>query len=208
MKSGTSLWLVIAVAAITILTAGCSPTGWAVREVPDGSNLKPGENVTVIQRDGSVITGEYIGPTTIPSAEYTALYDRVGQSPLEGNVLPGIGQTVQFSTILTDTKSWTGQLVGFDLANIWLRFPGKTGAEPIYFSSISSLSDGNGGVIDRMKLRGMFLNGDIPLMSALKIKNGSREVAVPISSVRELVAGAALSSRTINGSPIREWYIP
>ena len=31
----------------TAIAAGCSATGWAVREVPDGSDLRPGEKVVV-----------------------------------------------------------------------------------------------------------------------------------------------------------------
>ena len=209
MKPRICLWLMTAVATLTILAAGCSPTGWAVREVPDGSNLKPGEKVTVIQNDGTVMIGRYIGPATIPSAEYIMQYGRVAQSAFGERVLPAIGQTVQLTTVLSDAKSWRGQLAGFDLAHIWMRFPGQTESEPIYFSSINSLSDGNGGVIPRMMLRNLFLNGDIPLMSALKFENAAGEFSVPISSIRELVvANATVSDGATNGNALPARLLP
>jgi hypothetical protein len=112
-----------------------------------------------------------------------------------------------FTTVLSDMKPWMGQLTGFDLENIWIRFPGNTESEPVYFSNIYSLSDGNGGVIGRTMLRGLFLNGAIPLMSALKFKNGAGEISVPISSIRKLVVlDETFSYRTIDGNALRGTY--
>jgi hypothetical protein len=207
MESKISLSLAMVLATLTILAPGCSPTGWAVREIPDGSGLQPGENVTVIQHDGKAITGKYVGTTTIAEAEYISQYERAAQSAVSGTILPAIGQNVEFTTVLGDMKPWMGQLTGFDLENIWIRFPGNTESEPIYFSNIHSLMDGNGGIIRRTMLRGLFLNGAIPLMSALKFKNGTGEISVPISSIKKLeVLDETLSYRTIDGNALREKY--
>ena len=209
MKSGTRLTSVIALATITILALGCSPTGWAVREIPDGSNLQPNEQVTVILHDGSVISGEYMGEATIPLKDYITQYGHAALHSTEGTFLPAIGQNVKVTTTLSDTKFWTGQLVGFDLENIWMKFPGNAKSEPIYFSSITSLSDGTGGVIRQTMLRGLFLNGAIPLMSALKFKIEESEIFVPISSIRKLVVndGVDRLTRTINGITLRGSYL-
>ncbi len=207
MKQVTYLSLVAIAGVAMILASGCSPTGWAVRNVPDGSNLEPGETVTVIQRDGVKFVGEYLGRVTIPSAVYASQYGRMAQTDLEGWVLPAIGQTVQFNLAVDDAKYWTGQLVGFDIERMWAVFPTKTEPEPIYFSGIKSLSASNGSVINRMALRGLFLNGKIPLMSALTFKIGEEEVSVPISSIRELTrADGRNVSTTINTNGLQHLF--
>jgi hypothetical protein len=208
MNSRVHVWLPIAVASLAFLATGCSPTGWAVREIPDGSDLEPGETVMVTQRDGSTITGEFVGTATIPSWEYMLQYERATASSFDGKVLPAIGQTIQFTTAVSETKYWSGRLAGFDIENVWILFPGEQKPEPVYFCSIRCLSDANDRAIPCMMLRNLFLSGDIPLMSALKFKQTNGEVSVPISSISELaVLDSGGTYTSMNGKALRRTFL-
>ncbi len=200
--------LVVTAAAVAILAAGCSPTGWAVKELPDGSDLQPGEEVTVIQHDGSAITGRYIGTSTIPWDTYFGQYDEGANSVYHGGILPAISQTVQFTLSLSESKYWTGQLAGFDLEHMWAVLPGSTEPQPVYFSSIKSLSAADGSPINRTQLRGLFVNGDIPFRSALRFRTEAGEVSVPISSIKTLaLTDGTRYLTTIDGNALRESFL-
>lgn len=195
MRTQYLSWAAIIAGAVSLVLAGCSPTGWSAREMPDGAGLKLGETVTIEQRDGSTVTGSYVGQATIPQETYISQYDGGAKSAFSGGILPAIDQTIQFTLSVNDTRYWTARLAGFDLAHMWAIFPGETDPQPVYFSSIRSLSGADGTLMNRMQLRGLFLNGDIPLKSALKLKTSEGERLVPVSAIKNLSVG--------NGTP---WY--
>lgn len=208
MMPRTCICCMVVAGCVAMLAPGCSPTGWAVRELPDGSNLRPGDNVTITQQDGSVVTGEFVCQAAVPAGEYPGQYERAASVQTDGMELPSLGQTIRLSTAVYDTKSWTGQLVGFDLENMWVKFPGDAEAEPVYFSSLRTLSDANGELIHQGALRSLFLNGEIPLMSALRLKSGAGEVDVPVSSIRQLIVeDPARSYVAIDREALLEWHL-
>lgn len=192
-----SLFLGITLLVAIIPFTGCSPSGWAVKSLPDGSALDRGESVAIVQRDGSTIDGIYEGLEMIPAGEYLEQYSAGTRDALRSSNMPAIGQKVRVLTTLADDKVWEGRLIGFDHRSLWLSLDGRRDPVEFYISTLMSLTGRDKGSFGRMKLRELYLGGDIPLMSALVLKSENGTIRVPVSSIRELKAG--LLSHAENG---------
>jgi len=61
----------------------------------------------------------------------------------------------------------------------------ENSAEPkeVYFTSLRYLSARDDKVFHRMHLRDLFMNGDIPLMSAIEVEDAAGLYRVPVSSI-------------------------
>jgi hypothetical protein len=169
------------------LLGGCSPSGWAVKDIPDGSGIVRGEAVTIIRHDGMSVTGTYAGLETIPAAEYLEQYRSATGMDARGRNLPDIGQKVRVLTSLAETKVWEGRLIGFDARSLWVKLEGKDVPAEFYFSTLASLSGKGTRSLQRMELRELFLSGQIPLMTALVVETENGRFRVPVSGIRELL---------------------
>ncbi|HMD13344.1 MAG TPA: hypothetical protein VKI62_01820, partial [Bacteroidota bacterium] len=105
---------IMVMASIIIIATGCSVNGWATKPVADGSNLKLGENIRIIQKDGHIIAGKFEEIRTLPNDEYLSSYNDPLQNYIATKILPRIGQTVFVRTTLAENKTWKGVMVGFD----------------------------------------------------------------------------------------------
>ncbi len=185
MKTTTYILTWVFTVLSAVMVWGCSANGWATRDVPDGGALQKGETVTVVQRDGSSLTGEFQSVEPITELEYAALYEAGTQAPY-GERLPKLGQTIQLMTSLSDTKVWQGVFDGFDKDGLFLKELGSTKSEHVYLTSIRLLSDGHGDFLQRMALRKLFLDGRIPLRSAVVLHGEQGDVRIAIDAIKSL----------------------
>jgi hypothetical protein len=160
----------------------CSPVAWAPRETPQVSSIGAGERVTLQLRDGSTITGVVASIQDLSSTAYDRYYTEYPSA----STLPAIGTTVAYTTSLDGNKVWTGTLAGFDESNLLVTVPGEDTPEKIYFSSLGSLTGRDGRAIRRMELRGMYLNGQIPLLSAVVLRDGEGQRQVPLNEIERI----------------------
>jgi len=199
MKPAKYFLIALNLTATILLLESCSVTGWSAKEPPKGLNLSEGETITIMQKDGSLLTGEYLGIGMMPFENYVKEYNLQTQESYEGTFLPAIGQNVDLLTAVSGSKVWEGQFMGFDHRSIRIKMIGELQPEEIYFSSITNLSSRDGKMFQRMALRSMFLDGKIPLMSALEIKNAKEKMLVPISSIKEISVKNASGNETGGG---------
>lgn len=190
---------VIVVNAIFI---GCSPTGWSTKQIPDGSSIENGSQVTVIGKDGATYTGSYEGVVSNPSMEYVERYATTS----DGSQLPLMGERVTFTTAVTGDKIWEGDFVGFDEKNLWIKI--NNTPTDIYFSSIYHLADSRGHILQRMNLRSLFVEGVIPLMATVVIKHNNETYRVPVNEIHEITVLANYNDFTpgrlsMNGDQFR-----
>ena len=174
---------------ISLLSTGCSPTGWATKELPDGSNLKPGNTVTVLQKDGKEVSGKYVGLHDLAQAEYSAQYNESIDKAGLDRQLPKIGEGVELTTTLSDpvnSRVWAGTLVGFDQQSLWVRLTGEAEPTRFYITGVTTLSNGSPNAIGRMQFRGFFLNGEIPLRTAVVVSTSAGEVSVPLNTIAQV----------------------
>ncbi len=208
MKTNRFLATALVSGLAVLFAAGCSPTGWMTKSIEDGSSLRPGEQITVLRTDGDPVQGEFTGTEMISPDEYNRLYLAGTMKPIDGKYLPMIGQTIQITTAISDSRAWIGQLIGFDGEYLLMKESGEQAAQKVYFSSLTSVSDYEGRPIRRMELRSMFERGEIPLMKAIAVREQDRTVLVPISSVREVRVGSSMvasgSETTLSGKAIRD----
>ena len=195
MNRGKYFVAVLCPALAFLLVTGCSVTGWATKEPPKGLRLNEGETVTVLQKDGRQSTGEYVGLGAAPFADYVAEYELLSQESIQGKYLPAIGQDIEVSTSLSDTKVWQGQFLGFDHRSLWMRTKGELLPHTIYFSSITGLSGRDGKMLSRSTLRSMFLSGEIPLMSAVEIRGPGETILIPFSNIKDILVGNATGTQ-------------
>lgn len=181
----------IAVSVVIMITiiafTGCSPNQWATKDIVDRSDVREGETVTLLQKNGEKLSGTYVGTTTMPLEEYRNYYTVTSQRESSANFLPFYGQRIKFSTSVTNEKSWEGLLLGFSDQSLLVKFDGESSPEEIYLSSLTSMSSNNGDVIQRMKFRQSYLDGEIPLMTSFLLKSATGEVLVPINSIKGVI---------------------
>lgn len=197
MKRAKYFLIAIALLSVLLSAVGCSVTGWAAKDPPKGLNLNEGETVTVTQKDGGLIAGEYAGIGTTPLENYLQEYTIRTKESIEGRYLPAIGQNIEVLTSLSDTKVWEGEFLGFDHKSLWIRMNGENQPEEIYFSSIADLSSRDGTILTRMILRSMFLDGKIPLHSAIRIRKANETILIPVWNIKEI----ALQAMNGNATP-------
>ncbi len=196
-----SVVLVTLMMIAVIVVTGCGPNQWATKEVLDGSSMKQGEVITVQQRDGQNISGTYVGTATMSVEQYKKFYSASEQTKgTEGVLLPKLGERVILATSLANDKVWQGELVGFNEQSLFLKLDGESQTNEIYVPSVVALAGKNGKSVERMEFRNMFLNGNIPLMTSIVLRNSSGDVQVPISSIKEVVVSqeAGNSNVTMN----------
>jgi hypothetical protein len=199
MKSTFLFLCASAVVGLVLLLPGCSPTGWATREVPTGSNLTPGENVTVVENDGISVTGTFVGLESIPMAEYIDLYSNAVHPTLDGKLLPAVGQNIMVSTSVADEKVWEAQFLGFDYKSLWVRLKGQTQPQELYISTINNITGRNGERFQRMTIRNLYLDGSIPLMSAVVLKSTRGDLRIPVNSIKGLTTESSAAGGQANG---------
>jgi hypothetical protein len=183
MKQHISFWTIVSSLIFLVGVTGCSPTGWLTKELPDGSSFDKGDQVTVLTKNGSSTSGMFLGLESVSEQEYANQFFH--SVPLNSQV-PEIGEAIRISTSISPDKIWEGKFVGFDYKNLWVKFSENTNPQPIYITNVFGLADSRGHSMYRMNLRQMFVDGDLPLMTALTIKTTNGIVYVPINTVAEI----------------------
>ena len=173
----------------TLILCGCSVTGWSSKEIPDGSSLGRGEPVTIVQKDGRTVTGEYQGIQEIPYSEYAEQYKDATAQNINGYILPQIGEQIKVTTSIIEDKYWDGQLIGFDQKSLWVKLEGKSHADEFNISSLTTLSNQSGKILKRMQFRKLFVNGDIPLRTAIVVTNGTTDIRIPVNTINSITTG-------------------
>jgi hypothetical protein len=188
MKYQSPCLLVVAAITTSFLLFGCSVTGWTSKNIPDGSQINTGNSVTITTKDGNSVSGEYIGVQDIPFSEYTNLYNSAVSESLLGKLLPQLGENIQITTKIAEDKVWEGKFISFDTKNICLMLKGKSEPSEFYISGLTTISKIGEKTLRKMQFRKLFEEGDIPLRSAIVLKNGSNDVKIPINEVRTITS--------------------
>jgi hypothetical protein len=209
MKMSALLLTGVMITAISIISAGCSPTGWATREIPTGSGLERGDMVTITQENGTTLTGNYEGMMNLPFAEYTMEYTLATQRQFDCDNLPSIGQRIEVATSLSETKAWKGQFLGFDGESLLLKPDGGDEPEKFFISSLTGFTGRDGKIFRGMMFRNLFVSGDIPLMSVFVLKNQLGTFQISINSVKKITIAANEDSPvpkviSMSGTTLRE----
>ena len=201
MKTTAGIVTSILLAATLALT-GCSPTGWASKPMPDASQYEPGQQITVLQKDGTETNGAYVGNTDLEQTAYATSYNEAILHKGLDVLLPVIGEQVQITTRLAENRIISGRLVGFDEVNLWLQSAGQAGPEKVYVASITGFSHGAGHYLGQKEFRNLFLDGSIPLRTAVVVNRDGADVQIPISNIAavhegRITGGASTTVATI-----------
>ena len=78
------------------------------------------------------------------------------------------------------------KLFGPAPGSLLLADPKNNGIEKVFISSLGSISGREGSRIRRMSLRGMYINGEIPLRSAVEIASEKGSVRIPVSEIEKI----------------------
>ena len=199
--------LLVSVGGILIallILCGCSVTGWSSREIPNGSNLVRGEPVTIVQKDGRTITGEFQGIQETAYSEYVEQYKDATAQNINGNLLPQIGEQIKVTTSLIEDKCWGGQLIGFDQKSLWVKLKGKSQADEFNISSLTTFSNLSGKILRRIQFRNLFLDGDIPLRTAVVVNNGTMDIRIPVNTINRITTGYSEGQNISFSSALKE----
>ncbi|MBI3195148.1 MAG: hypothetical protein HYZ34_11900 [Ignavibacteriae bacterium] len=193
---------------LVMLFVGCNPNQWGTKEVIDGSSLQQGTHITIEQHGGQNIAGEFLGITTLSPEQYQEYYLQSTQQNGTYYLLPTLGEQIRFTTSLSKEKLWEGKYAGFDEHSLKVKFD-ENSEEEIYLSSIMNLTGREGEVLGRMKLRNLFQNGEIPIMTAFVMKGTKGEVMVPLSSIKSLIVHPSrngVKQVTLSGEMLRNTF--
>lgn len=191
---------IIVMASVIIIATGCSVNGWATKPVADGSNLKTGETVRIIQKNGYIIAGKFEKIQTLTDDEYKSSYNDPLQNYFATKILPRIGQTVFVRTILSENKTWKGVMVGFDHEGLLLTSDDNE-TRKYYIGTVNDMTSQDGKLIPKMKLRELFLNGDIPSMTVLAVQTDRGEMKIPINTIDNIIVAPALANDLQTATP-------
>ena len=193
MRQPASLLFSVTALCFAALWGGCSPVAWAPMETPHTSSVELNEVVTLELRDGSIVTGSYEAAEDLSDGEYSRFYDR---STAEYASLPPLGQTITYTTSLDESKVWEGNLIGFDQSSLLLSSGEDEEIERVYISSLGSITGREGKRIRRMSLRAMYLNGEIPLRSAVVIRSDGKPIQIPLNEIERIRLSAPSGQST------------
>ncbi|MBI5022294.1 MAG: hypothetical protein HZB59_12730 [Ignavibacteriales bacterium] len=198
MRHQTSYLLVVISITIFLSLPGCSITGWTTKDIPDGSDIGKGNAVTITTKAGKIMTGQYIGVQDIPIPDYAISYNETISQSILNKLLPQYGENIQITTKIAENKVWEGQFISFDLEHIRIMLKGKSEPAELYISGLTTLSKIGEKRVQMMQFRRLFENGDIPLRSAVVLKNGNDDLKIPINEIQNITSGSIDVARILS----------
>jgi hypothetical protein len=190
----------VAIGAVIFYINGCTLIGMGIGALADSKSkktyagweiaeIKPGKEVTLYLRDGTVLTGDYMGITQVAETVYAQNYSRFCESCPAVQNLPHLDDKV--TIFLNDGKMAAGSFAGFDcrfdnaLADPCIAIRDSIGMMPrtaaIY--NISAVKSDAGDSLDIRGLAEMMNRGAIPVITAASLKMGSRYKDVSIEKI-------------------------
>jgi len=127
--------------------------GWEVREV------KPGSQIIVNLKDGTIVSGEYFGVDSIPNEEYATKYAEIQKQMPEGSFLPSIGDTIKVSSKLITQDSL--KFSGFEYGYIKLSLLDSDKSGKLKIEDLENITDKHGNKIEGEAIRNMISEGKI-----------------------------------------------
>jgi hypothetical protein len=165
----------------------------------------PGTPVKLLLSDGSWVEGKYLRLEQVTQADYAKRYADFRQQKQETAFLPALGDTI---TIMRKTGLYTeGEFLGFDhqpLApmlrqrkvseietpgvQILVKHMGANTTGMVFLMHVDRITDARGNTIEGEVLRGFQSEGQIPIMSAIALRDLTGTTLIPVDQVHEIRA--------------------
>ena len=154
-----------------------------------------GDTITVGKTNDSTIRGTYSGMYTYSDAEYVARYKSarairdggtIGQSTVDTTRFPAMGEPLNMTiTAGRDTTHRHGHFHDFDKTSL-----GIITSSPPYnllhyaFPEIADIRNDAGRTFDRTAMEGAITRGEVPIRTAVLVKERENMVTIPGEQVR------------------------
>ena len=188
---------VLAIAAVTFLLNGCSLIGLGLgaaadAKKPDQMNIpgrsvetvKPGTQIEIVLKDGSQLSGKYLGLERYPEKEYVEKYQKSQENLRERIPLPAVGDSIAITTI--SRKPFKCAFLGFDFRYLWMRMTNRNESDAVILRDLTSIEDNQGNILTGETVRDLINKGEIPLLSAIVIQNEAGKTLVAMDEVDQI----------------------
>jgi hypothetical protein len=202
MKKKISFFIVsLLIAVVIILSSGCatlilgsagaasyigdpytvkdSIPGWKFRMI------RPGTQVNFIMKDSSRVSGEYRGLIGVPENVYNEKYYKSQLEMPDGIILPLPGDIITY-TLLTSEEKHDVIFAGFDYGYLTTKQTEKNETENLSLENIKNITDAYGNKIGGEILKNLILEGELPLLSKISIKEGQTEKLLDINDISQI----------------------
>ena len=168
--------LALLVAVSTNNLCGCSVIGASIGASGASSrairleveNVKPGTQITIITKQGSNISGKYVGLDSVPAEGYAESYAKGREQNREKVILPKLGDSIIITPLYdSGRRGLKGKFLGFDLGAILVRRTGKTEPNKVFLNTIRTIVDSDENIVRAETLKKLMAGGKIPLLSVL-----------------------------------------
>ena len=164
-----------------LLGFGCSLIGLGIGAAIDNSSdgieavnlglqkITVGEEITVLLRDGSMLSGAYGGTVSSHPEEYAEQYDTFSEKLPDSLPRPGDSVDLVYSSSDED-RTISGTLIGYGLAQVVVHPAGTTPVR-IALSRVLSVQSEGGHRTEGVALRTMIYDGRVPTLDGLLVGN-------------------------------------
>ncbi len=178
--------------------SGCSLIGLGIGAIKDGHEpdnttatnsqlwfVQPGQNVSMVLRDGTVLKGSYGGIQPVPKDDYGRKYEETCAQNYGSIALPRLGEKVIFAGN-DPTDQYECEFAGFDLGLIMIKNIEKNTISGVSTKRYPTFKNSQGNLIDVKALDAMMLEGKIPFVSGAVMKIGSNQKVIPVEQISEV----------------------
>ena len=150
--------------------------------VPTGRVVKfyPGDKLILFLKDSTRVQGVYAGPDRLTDSEYVSRYERWRAASAENGEFPMIGERIRIGGSGI-TSADDGVFVGFVHRGIEIAHGSRTRVR--LFADNHRLVRSDGRRIDLDRAGKQALAGELPLITALRVRSGENVRVVPLDEV-------------------------
>jgi len=192
-----SVLTVFLIACLTFLYSGCSLIGLGIGAISDArepavittpnsqiQSVKPGKDVDMVLKDGTVLKGKYEGMQSVPEEEYARKYKETCAQNISLIALPRLGERVRVSFVGNNPPGMVEcEFSGFDLGAIMVKAGKKNAVYGVSTKRYSIFENSEGKPIDLKTLDSLMLEGKIPYMSAAVMRIGSDKRVISVDQI-------------------------
>lgn len=145
--------------------------------------IKPDAKIDIFQKNGKCLTGTYSGIQNLPIEQYAETYTKTREQKPDGIFLPKLNDSIML--YLESGQHIEGEFLGFTYQDIYsisiktlegVKFINK----PTKLNLIKYIEDSQNNILKAERINKLLLEGKIPILSAIVIKNetGYKRIAI------------------------------
>ena len=149
----------------------------------DLGSIDSGATIEVYLTRGSTSTGLFLGTCRESPEVYHERYEQWRSSAPEPESIPALGEELTIMKATESQPGVSGKLLGLDPGSILVLSSGGLDTMNLWMPSVSYVLDSKGNKVELAKIRMEMTEGTAPMMSSLRIGDGTRETRISLGDI-------------------------